>query len=277
MDLERDRTNAPRLLRSEPIFSARSVAETVAFYRQVLGFAEEWLWGDPPTFGGVRWGKIGVMFGESPERAARIEGHEHSFFAEGIDELYALHLANGARIISPLEAKPWGLREYTVRDLNGYYLRFGEPGSDRPRSGPMPEAVSIVERRPTIEEYLALIDAVGWSDSTDREAAPAAIGGALHGVVAVENGRATGAGLVVGDGATFFYLKDVMVHPDRQSRQIGTAIVASLMRYIRATASPQALVGLFTGRNLGDFYERFGFQGSDDGLYGMSQRLAGQP
>jgi hypothetical protein len=33
--------------------------------------------------------------------------------------------------VSVPEAKTWGIREYTVRDLDGQYLRFGQPGSDR--------------------------------------------------------------------------------------------------------------------------------------------------
>ncbi len=38
--------------------------------------------------------------------------------------MYQAHRANGARIVSELEDKPWGLREYTIEDPNGYHLRF---------------------------------------------------------------------------------------------------------------------------------------------------------
>jgi uncharacterized glyoxalase superfamily protein PhnB len=43
-----------------------------------------------------------------------------------VDALYARHQQNGVMIISPLEKKPWGMREYTVQDPNGYHLRFGQ-------------------------------------------------------------------------------------------------------------------------------------------------------
>ena len=39
---------------SEPIFPVTDVVATVRYYREVLGFAEEWVWGEPPDFGGVR-------------------------------------------------------------------------------------------------------------------------------------------------------------------------------------------------------------------------------
>ena len=44
-----------------------------------------------------------------------------------IDALYARHKAAGATIVHPIENKPWGIREYTVRDPSGYHLRFGGP------------------------------------------------------------------------------------------------------------------------------------------------------
>ena len=64
---------------SEPIFPVADIVATVRYYRDVLGFAEEWVWGEPPDFGGVRWGKIGAMFALQPGRAANIGGQWHSF------------------------------------------------------------------------------------------------------------------------------------------------------------------------------------------------------
>jgi catechol 2,3-dioxygenase-like lactoylglutathione lyase family enzyme len=148
---------------SEPIFPVRDVVATVRYYRAVLGFADGWLWGDPPDFGGVRWGEIGVMFAQESGPDAKVGGQCHAFFVEGIDALYDLHRRNGATTCSPPEAKPWGLREYTVRDLDGHYLRFGQRVSDRPaKAGRLPASrVTIVERLPTLEDYQVLVQAVG--------------------------------------------------------------------------------------------------------------------
>lgn len=74
----------------------------------MLGSREGWTWGEPPDFGGVRWGKVGAMFalqtGEGPKRGDQC----HAFFVDG---LYTFHGRSGAEICSPLEAQPWGLRE----------------------------------------------------------------------------------------------------------------------------------------------------------------------
>jgi GNAT superfamily N-acetyltransferase len=270
---------------SEPIFPVADVVATVGYYREVLGFREGWTWGEPPDFGGVRWGKIGAMFALSSGPEVKVGGQWHSFFVEGIDALHDFHGRNGATICSPLEAKPWGLREYTVRDLNGHYLRFGQRGSGRSATaGREPAtAVAIVERLPTPEEYLGLVRAVGWAnndqadgDQTDRAAR--ALAGARFGVVAVDGGRAIGSGMVIGDGATLAYLKDIMVRPEWQGRGIGTRIVDALLAVLRRSEHDGTLVTLFTGQHLADFYEQFGFSGPEK-LYGMSltiERPAGR-
>jgi GNAT superfamily N-acetyltransferase len=264
---------------SEPIFPVADVVATVGYYHDVLGFREGWTWGEPPDFGGVRWGKIGVMFALPSEPDVKIGGQSHSFFVEGVDALHDLHDCNGAAICSPLEAKPWGLREYTVRDLNGHYLRFGQRGSDRSATAGRDPAtdVAIVERLPTPEEYLGLVRAVGWArgdqadgDQTDRAAR--ALGGARFGVVALDGGRAVGSGMVLGDGTTFAYLKDIMVHPEWQARGLGTRIVAALLAALGRSEHDGMLVTLFTGQYLAEFYERFGFSGPET-LYGMSQSI----
>src|SRR5262245_7995274 len=195
---------------SEPIFPVADVVATVRYYRAVLGFTDEWLWGDPPDFGGVRWGRFGVMFSQQPGPDAKLGGQWHSFFVDGIDALYALHGRSGATICSPLEAKPWGLREYTVRDLNGHFLRFGQGGSDRSATAGRAPAcdVAVVERLPTVEEYQGLLQAVGWAQGGASDRAREALAGVRAGVVAVEGDRVVGAGLALGDGATFAYLKD---------------------------------------------------------------------
>ena len=42
---------------STPIFAVSNIIDTVAYYRDVLGFRQQWLWEDPPTFGCIELGK----------------------------------------------------------------------------------------------------------------------------------------------------------------------------------------------------------------------------
>jgi PhnB protein len=43
------------------------------------------------------------------------------------DHFYTMHLKNGADIIEEISDRPWGSRQYVVRDLNGYNLKFAQP------------------------------------------------------------------------------------------------------------------------------------------------------
>jgi hypothetical protein len=44
--------------------------------------------------------------------------------AEDIDASYQELKSSGANIVDPLEKKPWGLRQFTVKDLDGNLFYF---------------------------------------------------------------------------------------------------------------------------------------------------------
>jgi GNAT superfamily N-acetyltransferase len=96
-------------------------------------------------------------------------------------------------------------------------------------------------------------------------------------VVACDGDRVVGTGLMIGDGVSFFYLKDVMVFPEYQGQGIGKAIVGALMDYLRREAPDRSLIGLFTRKDLAEFYEQYGFLGPEEGLFGMSYRKRNNP
>ena len=83
---------------STPIFAVRNIIETVAYYRDVLGFRQQWLWGDPPTFGCIELGEAQIFLSLDPALAARMEGVTHFLGAENVDALYEIHRARGADI-----------------------------------------------------------------------------------------------------------------------------------------------------------------------------------
>ena len=48
----------------------------------------------------------------------------HWIFVEQIDEVHREVSALGANVIDPLETKPWGIRQFTVSDLDGNLFYF---------------------------------------------------------------------------------------------------------------------------------------------------------
>lgn len=123
----------------------------------------------------------------------------------------------------------------------------------------MTESYPIVERIPTIEEYIALCLSAGWAEVINFDAAKIALPRSLYAVVALHDNEAVGMGRIVGDGAIFFYIQDIAVHPVHQRKGVGTRIMDRLMEYIRAKAPEKAFVGLFAAGNATAFYAKFGF------------------
>ncbi|HVS97957.1 MAG TPA: GNAT family N-acetyltransferase, partial [Puia sp.] len=187
-----------------------------------------------------------------------------SIFTTDVDEYFETIRARGARIVSEPKTMQWGVREMLVEDPDGHRIRFGHGvGRDRKgKSGKFPPAVRIVPRKPTPGEYRQLMLSVGWTPGEDERLVNDALDAAVHAVVAEDtvSGKTVGCGLILGDGATYYYIKDVMVHPQWQAKRIGTALMEALTAWLDRHAPENALVSLITGRGLAPFYNQFGFQ-----------------
>ena len=94
----------------------------VDFYTDRLGFSLGFTWGDPPTMAGVNLGEAQIFLVQGTPHP---EGCAVHFVVGDADELYEFQRDNGVEIVEPPEDRPYGLRDYAVRDLHGYILGFG--------------------------------------------------------------------------------------------------------------------------------------------------------
>ena len=88
-------------------------------YRDALGFEIGWL--HPDGIGAVSRGNVAIFFRKT---APPFEAAVHWVFAEDIDATYNELKSLGANIVEPLEKKPWGLRQFTVKDIDGNRFNF---------------------------------------------------------------------------------------------------------------------------------------------------------
>jgi uncharacterized glyoxalase superfamily protein PhnB len=103
-----------------PELPVAHVEQAQKYYRDVLGFEIGWL--DPgKEIGAVSRGNVAIFF---RRRQAPFEPAIHWVFAEDIDATYEELRSSGAKIVEPLEKKPWGLRQFTLEDLNGHRFYF---------------------------------------------------------------------------------------------------------------------------------------------------------
>jgi predicted enzyme related to lactoylglutathione lyase len=89
-------------------------------YRDALGFEIGWLY-PGKGIGSVSRDKAVFFF---RRRTPPFEPAIHWVFAEDIDASYQELQSSGANIVDPLEKKPWGLRQFTVQDLDGNLFYF---------------------------------------------------------------------------------------------------------------------------------------------------------
>lgn len=90
------------------------------------------------------------------------------------------------------------------------------------------EKVVVKHRVPSVEEYLNLRKAVGWTIMSE-EAASQGLSRSLFAVCIKIEGKAVTMGRVIGDGGTAFYIHDIIVLPQYQKNGFGKTI-ASLNR-----------------------------------------------
>ena len=100
------------------------IPTAIEFYTQKLGFQQAFTWGDPPTFAGVNLGNVQLFLAKGTPTPSAETGAAY-FLVGDADQLYEFHRANGVEIAQAIDNRPYGIRDYSIRDLYGYYLVFG--------------------------------------------------------------------------------------------------------------------------------------------------------
>ena len=248
---------------AEPILAVNDILETVNYWHDTLGFPDKWTWGEPPNYGGVAWNGAFIQFNLAPQLATTSKGNAIFIRVRELEALYQFHQKKNAKIVEPLENKLWGMAGYTVEEINGYYIIFaGAPIPDKGKTSTgLPSTVKIIARFPTVKEYQDLTASVGWSAFSSHEVVTKLLESPVFAVVAEDEAtkQTIGCGLVLSDLASFYYIKDLVVHPSWQSNHVGTAMMKELTNWIEKNGANSSLVALITGENLSLFYKRFGF------------------
>ncbi|WP_316014347.1 GNAT family N-acetyltransferase [Roseobacter sp. HKCCA0434] len=124
---------------------------------------------------------------------------------------------------------------------------------------------------PPVNEAMRLRAVTGWG-APDAEVLRRALDGSdLHVVARDAEGALIGMARVVGDGALYFYVQDVIVSESWRGRGVARAMVADLVARVRE--EPGRCLGLLAVAGLEGFYESLGFQRRPDGRFGAGMML----
>lgn len=123
----------PQLKHLSPILWTKDLEKTISFYTTVLGFTSGTQF---PDFVSLVRDRVEIMF-VIPHNEPENENPDEPFFPKPIltgslyitiqhvDELW-IKLKDKAEVISPLCDQEYKMRDFSIRDNNGYELVFGE-------------------------------------------------------------------------------------------------------------------------------------------------------
>ena len=116
-------TSTPeQFYQSAPLLLVPDVAATASFYRGVLGFKSD-PGAETPEYT-VVWrdnAAVHLTNGEGTPTGVRI-----FFWVKDVNALYEEVLKRGAAIAVPIQTRPYGIRDFSLRDPNGVVVVLGQ-------------------------------------------------------------------------------------------------------------------------------------------------------
>jgi uncharacterized glyoxalase superfamily protein PhnB len=117
-------TAVAKLSRIAPELSAADLAVAIDYYERRLGFEVAMRMPDGEYAIVERDGVAIHLFQDRAQNHSPAAVH---IFTPDLEELYAEFAARGAQITQKIEQKPWGNREFRIKDPFGNELKFTEP------------------------------------------------------------------------------------------------------------------------------------------------------
>jgi uncharacterized glyoxalase superfamily protein PhnB len=113
-----------------PMLETEDLKQTIRFYTEILGFKCQGVYPDEgdPCWASLTKNEVVLMFSVK-DADADVDGiiltGSLYFYPENINELWK-NLKDKVPVIYPLEDFQYGMREFGIKDNNGYLLQFGQ-------------------------------------------------------------------------------------------------------------------------------------------------------
>jgi uncharacterized glyoxalase superfamily protein PhnB len=120
------------IIRGAPYFPVPDVASIGSHYRDMLGFQCEYAAGSPPEFAVYSRDGSAIMFRRIPDPSLLCPNERQGgtwdafFWVSDVEALHGELALKGARVVYPPTVQPYGMKEFAIRDPNGYVLGFGQ-------------------------------------------------------------------------------------------------------------------------------------------------------
>ena len=121
--------------------------------------------------------------------------------------------------------------------------------------------IAYVEDIKEVKEFNYLLERIG-KDKINEDTLELSLTNTVYSVSAYDYGTIVGYGRLIGDGAKYYYIKNIMVDPDYRNQKIGTTIMEMLMEKIKEYKEDEPDLVVSVGADPGKekFYRKFGFK-----------------
>jgi uncharacterized glyoxalase superfamily protein PhnB len=139
-------TDEPRQTTPRPVLSSieaqlfvADIKKSCDFYTKKLGFAVEFIYGDPPYYGQIVRdnARLNLRLISEPVFVADVRRREHLLSASitvattnEIKQLFLSYQAAGVSFDQALKKEPWGARTFVVSDPDENLILFAGPAAD---------------------------------------------------------------------------------------------------------------------------------------------------
>jgi hypothetical protein len=116
----------PKILQNHYVLAVHDLSGSAEFFKQ-LGFR---VVSEPDGWVFVERDNCMIMLGECPDAIHPADLGDHSYFGylrvDNVDEYHDEITSRGVKVHSPLEDKPWSMREFGVRSPEGHRITIGQ-------------------------------------------------------------------------------------------------------------------------------------------------------
>ena len=116
-----------KVVHTRHVLAVKNLKIEADYYIDKLGFDRDFT---APGWEFLSFGIFKVMLGECADEMTAEATGNHSWFAhaliENVDQVYDEFISRGAQILSKIENKPWGIREFSVITPDGHRITFGQ-------------------------------------------------------------------------------------------------------------------------------------------------------
>jgi Uncharacterized protein conserved in bacteria len=113
------------------VLAVKDLKVEADYYLDKLGFERDFT---APGWEFLSFGDFKVMLGECADQMTADATGNHSWYAhvnvENVDEIYKEFIDHGAKILSSIGNRPWGIRDFSVVTPDGHRIVFGQVIND---------------------------------------------------------------------------------------------------------------------------------------------------